>query len=75
TATTDDGQIMAVRHATLPVVGLQFHPESVLTEGGLTLLQNFLRIARRPRLTETLAAACCPPRAAGVGLQPAAGRA
>jgi anthranilate synthase/aminodeoxychorismate synthase-like glutamine amidotransferase len=44
-AETDDGEIMAVRHREheTPVVGLQFHPESVLTEHGHRLLRNFLR--------------------------------
>ena len=45
TAWTDDGEIMGVRHKTLPVEGVQFHPESILTEGGMELLANFLRIA------------------------------
>jgi anthranilate synthase component II len=44
-AWTDDGQIMAVEHRSLPVVGLQFHPESILTEHGFVLLANFLRKA------------------------------
>ena len=41
-ATADDGEIMAVRHRTLPVHGLQFHPESVLTPLGREIAQNFL---------------------------------
>jgi anthranilate synthase/aminodeoxychorismate synthase-like glutamine amidotransferase len=41
-ATADDGTIMAVRHRSHPVVGLQFHPESVLTEHGYRLIANFL---------------------------------
>lgn len=45
TAWTDDRVLMAMRHHTLPVVGLQFHPESVLTTDGLLLLKNFLAIA------------------------------
>lgn len=40
-ATTSDGTIMAVAHATFPCVGVQFHPESVGTEHGLKLLQNW----------------------------------
>ena len=39
---TDDGEVMAVRHRNLPVVGIQFHPESVLTPDGPTLARNFL---------------------------------
>jgi anthranilate synthase component II len=43
-ATSDDGEIMAVRHASLPVHGVQFHPESILTEHGHALLKNFLEL-------------------------------
>ena len=42
TAYAEDGEVMAVRHRTLPVVGVQFHPESVLTPDGPTLARNFL---------------------------------
>ena len=42
TAWTDDGEIMGVRHKTLPIQGVQFHPESILTEHGHALLKNFL---------------------------------
>jgi anthranilate synthase component II len=45
TAWTDDGEIMGVRHRDLPVEGVQFHPESILTEKGHELLANFLRTA------------------------------
>jgi anthranilate synthase component II len=43
TAWTDDGEIMGVRHKTLPIQGLQFHPESILTEHGHAMLKNFLQ--------------------------------
>ncbi|MDO8348303.1 MAG: aminodeoxychorismate/anthranilate synthase component II [Rugosibacter sp.] len=43
TAWTDDGEIMGVRHKTLAVEGVQFHPESILTECGHELLKNFLQ--------------------------------
>lgn len=42
TAYADDGEVMAVRHRELPIVGVQFHPESVLTPDGSTLARNFL---------------------------------
>jgi anthranilate synthase component 2 len=42
TAWTDDGEIMGVRHRTLDVEGVQFHPESILSEHGHRLLKNFL---------------------------------
>jgi anthranilate synthase/aminodeoxychorismate synthase-like glutamine amidotransferase len=42
TAETDEGVIMGLRHKELPVEGVQFHPESILTNGGHRLLQNFL---------------------------------
>ena len=44
TAWTDDGEIMGVRHKTLAVEGVQFHPESIMTEHGHALLKNFLNM-------------------------------
>ncbi|MFZ4623092.1 MAG: anthranilate synthase component II [Rhodoferax sp.] len=43
TAQTDDGEIMGIRHVSQDIEGVQFHPESILTEQGHALLQNFLR--------------------------------
>lgn len=43
----DDGEVMAVRHRTHPVAGVQFHPESIMTEHGLEILGNFLEDVRR----------------------------
>lgn len=47
TARTDDGEIMGVRHRTLPIEGVQFHPESIMTGEGKRLLGNFLARCRR----------------------------
>ena len=41
-AETADGELMALRHKELPIRGVQFHPEAILTEGGLALLKNWL---------------------------------
>jgi len=49
TARADDGEIMAVAHARHPVIGLQFHPESVLTAYGYVLLDRFLHGTATPR--------------------------
>jgi anthranilate synthase component 2 len=46
TATSDDGIIMGLQHRKLPLHGVQFHPESIASENGHALLQNFLNIAR-----------------------------
>ncbi len=45
TAQTTEGEIMAIQHKTAPVFGVQFHPESVLTEHGMDLITNFTKLA------------------------------
>ena len=49
TATTDEGDIMAVEHVSDPTFGLQFHPESVLTPEGPQMIANFIELARELR--------------------------
>ncbi len=44
---SDDNEVMAIEHETLPLVGVQFHPESIATEHGAALLANFLKRARQ----------------------------
>lgn len=44
TAVTSDGEIMAVRHKQYPIYGVQFHPESILTPNGKTILENFIQL-------------------------------
>ena len=46
TAWVEEGEIMGLQHRTLPLWGVQFHPESILTEGGMAILKNFLEISR-----------------------------
>jgi len=47
TSTTEDGIIMGIQHTDFPTYGLQFHPESVLTPSGKSIISNFLDVARR----------------------------
>jgi para-aminobenzoate synthetase component 2 len=53
TSRTQGGVIMGLRHATAPIVGVQFHPESVLTEGGYRMLGNWLALTGLPSAQET----------------------
>ena len=53
TSRTEGGVIMGVRHESQPVFGVQFHPESVLTEGGYRMLGNWLAVAGLPAAAET----------------------
>jgi para-aminobenzoate synthetase component II len=46
TAETEEGEIMGVRHREYPIWGVQFHPESILTEEGRTILRNFLKLQK-----------------------------
>ena len=47
TAETEEGEIMGIRHKQLPIWGVQFHPESILTESGRTIMKNFLKLKAR----------------------------
>jgi para-aminobenzoate synthetase component II len=53
TSRTQGGVIMGLRHESRPVFGVQFHPESVLTEGGYRMLGNWLAVAGLPSAAET----------------------
>jgi anthranilate synthase component 2 len=48
TAELEDGTIMGLRHKTLPIEGVQFHPESIRSEHGHAMLENFLTITKEP---------------------------
>ena len=47
TAETEEGEVMGIRHKTHPIWGVQFHPESILTESGRTIMRNFLKLRAR----------------------------
>ena len=64
TGRTESGVVMAMRHRTLPIEGVQFHPESVLTEGGHTMLANWLASCGLPSALEK-----APPLAAEVEIR------
>jgi para-aminobenzoate synthetase component 2 len=53
TARTDGGVIMGLRHRSAPIYGVQFHPESVLTEGGYRMLGNWLADSGLPEAVDT----------------------
>ncbi|MCF6139650.1 aminodeoxychorismate/anthranilate synthase component II [Pseudalkalibacillus berkeleyi] len=46
-AETEEGEVMAIRHKTLPIEGVQFHPESIMTDNGKQLLKNFIKSYKR----------------------------
>ena len=58
TATSEDNEIMGIRHRELPVWGLQFHPESLATENGIIILKNFLNLANNLRRGPTKSMRC-----------------
>jgi para-aminobenzoate synthetase component II len=60
TARTADGEVMALRHRTLPIEGVQFHPEAVLTEHGHLLLANWLASCGDPSARDRAAALDAP---------------
>lgn len=57
TARTDTGEIMAMAHMSYPVCGVQFHPESILTEHGQDMIENFITLAQRWNMTKRSKAA------------------
>ena len=46
TARTEDGEVMAVQHRDYPIFGVQFHPESIMTPDGRTMLKNFIHLEK-----------------------------
>jgi anthranilate synthase/aminodeoxychorismate synthase-like glutamine amidotransferase len=71
TATSEDGEIMAVQHATFPVFGVQFHPESVLTQYGYRLLDRFLTGGRGVGLPDRADSGSAPTSTAELSLMEA----
>ena len=69
TATTDEGLIMALRHVSRPMWGVQFHPESVATEHGARLIANFLSLAAAWKPPQTQSAQPAPPAPVGVATE------
>jgi anthranilate synthase/aminodeoxychorismate synthase-like glutamine amidotransferase len=55
-AWTEEQEIMALRHRDLPVVGVQFHPESIMTEGGMSLIAQFLGVSEPDTAEEAVGA-------------------
>ena len=51
TATTPEGEVMAIAHQNLPLMGVQFHPESILTEYGLEMMRNWLKSIKKKLMT------------------------
>ena len=70
TSRTQGGVIMGLRHESAPIYGVQFHPESVLTEGGYRMLGNWLAVAGLPEATRARRA----PQPAGHALTPGSRR-
>ncbi|MDO4308122.1 MAG: aminodeoxychorismate/anthranilate synthase component II [Eubacteriales bacterium] len=54
TAESGDGEVMAVEHREYPVFGVQFHPESVMTPDGKTMIENFMKAVRQPNRNESM---------------------
>ena len=55
TARTEEGIVMGLRHRVFPIEGVQFHPESFMTEHGTAMIRNFFALVQRVRLVEASA--------------------